>query len=151
MTITKTSKYLSVAKTEILSYLTETTVHGFRYIVHSHNVLERIFWTVVVTCGFLMSGNMILSSITMWKTTPLQTTIEKVSLPVTTLDFPAITVCHPESLQMPRRNRWAFVEKLLNAIEYFKTKHGNKSRLSGKLNINEYNDMYNCNWLWKFV
>ena len=49
-----------------------------------------------------------------WSDIPLQTTIDKVSSPVEKLDFPAITVCDTESLQMPRRNRWMYLEKLLS-------------------------------------
>ena len=52
-----------------------------------------------------------------WNETPLETTIEQVSLPVEELNYPAVTVCNPSELQMPRRNRWMYLEKLLNWID----------------------------------
>ena len=133
MLTNRVSERFSRARKEFLSYLSETTVHGFRYIVQGNNTFERLFWILVIISGFLMSGHIIRSSFLEWDTTPLQTTVEKVSLPVERLDFPAITVCHPETLQMPRRNRWIFLETILNSLEHFKETTGTIDGSSGKL------------------
>ena len=52
-----------------------------------------------------------------WDDHPVETTIDKIGLPVHQLPFPAITVCDTASLKMPRKNRWMFVETLLNSLE----------------------------------
>ena len=108
---------LSRIKADICSYFTETTVHGFRYIVEGRDLVERLFWVTVIVTGFVLSGILIQQSFENWEDTPLQTTIETVSLPIEQLDFPAITVCNPDSLKIPRRNRWMFLEKLLKWVE----------------------------------
>ena len=102
---------------DIYSYFSETTVHGFRYVVEGRNIVEKMFWIIVIAIGFIISSFIVFKSFSDWEKTPLQTTIDKVSLPIEDLNFPAITVCNPSELQMPRRNRWMFLEKLLNWID----------------------------------
>ena len=102
---------------ELYAYFNETTVHGFHYIVNGRNWIERLLWASLILCGFIVSSIIIHQSLLDWSRTPLQTTIEKVSLPIEGLNYPAITVCHPDELQMPRRNRWMYLEKLLNLID----------------------------------
>ena len=102
---------------ELYAYFNETTVHGFHYIVNGRNWIERLLWASLILCGFFVSSIIIHQSLLDWSRTPLQTTIEKVSLPIEGLNYPAITVCHPDELQMPRRNRWMYLEKLLNLID----------------------------------
>ena len=102
---------------DIYSYFSETTVHGFRYVAEGRNSFEKLFWIIVITIGFIMSGLIIFQSFSDWEDTPLQTTIDQVSLPIEKLSVPAITVCNPDALKMPRRNRWMFVEKLFNWID----------------------------------
>ena len=102
---------------ELYAYFNETTVHGFHYIVNGRNWIERLLWASLILCGFIVSSIIIHQSLLDWSRTPLQTTIEKVSLPIEGLNYPAVTVCHPEEVQMPRRNRWMYLEKLLNLID----------------------------------
>ena len=102
---------------ELYAYFNETTVHGFHYIVNGRNWIERLLWASLILCGFFVSSIIIHQSLLDWSRTPLQTTIEKVSLPIEGLNYPAITVCNPEELQMPRRNRWMYLEKLWNLID----------------------------------
>ena len=107
-------KYLNIIRKDIYSYFEETTVHGFRYVVGGRNVLERCFWIAVIAVGFYASSEIILRSFKAWDQTPVQTTIRTISMPIEELDFPTITVCNPEALQMTRRNRWMYVEQILN-------------------------------------
>ena len=51
-----------------------------------------------------------------WEANPVETTIDEVGLPIQELQFPAITVVDTNSLKMPRRNRWMFLETLLNSL-----------------------------------
>ena len=72
---------------------------------------------VVIAIGFALCSFLIIGSSQVWRSDPVQTTLDQVSIPVHHLPFPAITVCDTESLQMPRRNRWMFLENVLNTIE----------------------------------
>ena len=103
-------------KKEISGYFSETTVHGFRYVVEGRNLFERLVWILFIAFGFIFSFYLISEAFESWKNNPVETTIGEVSVPVQELPFPAITICDTESLQMPRRNRWMFLEKLLNAV-----------------------------------
>ena len=101
----------------ITEYLSGATVHGFRYVVDGRNKCEKGFWIALIITSFIMSGNIIYTSYLGWNDTPLQTTIEKVDEPVQKYPFPAVTVCDPGQLQLPRRNRWILPEQLLNWID----------------------------------
>ena len=102
---------------DIYEYFNETTVHGFHYIVTGRNWVERFFWASLIICGFVLSSLIFRHAYNDWDETPLETTIKQVSLPVEELNYPAVTVCNPAELQMPRRNRWMYLEKLLNWID----------------------------------
>ena len=112
-------------------YFSATTVHGFQYIAEGRNVFERSFWIVFIILGFSYGGYQIYSALSYWDEHPLQTTIDEIGLPVHELQFPAITVCDTESLKMPRRNRWMFVEQLLNGLELSDPEQEAKNMLSG--------------------
>ena len=114
----KSAKYgIAEAKEAVSSYFSETTVHGFRYVAEGENICEKLFWIILIIVGFIISSCIIWKSFSDWQDTPLQTTIDKVSMPIEDLPQPAITVCHPPELQMPRRNRWMYIEKVLNWID----------------------------------
>ena len=104
-------------KNDLVRYFSETTVHGFRYVVQGRNLLERSVWILFISFGFCYSGYSIYNAYNYWENHPVETTIDEIGLPVHELYFPAITVCDTESLTMPRRNRWMFVEQLLNSVE----------------------------------
>ena len=102
---------------DVYEYFSETTVHGFQYIVTGRNWFERLFWASLIVCGFILGSMIFYHSLHDWNETPLQTTIKQVSLPIEELNYPSVTVCNPAELQMPRRNRWMYLEKLLNWID----------------------------------
>lgn len=104
-------------KNDVIGYFSETTVHGFKYVVQGRNIYERLAWLIVIAIGFALCSALILGSSQVWSKDPVQTTMDQVSIPVHNLPFPAITVCDTESLQMPRRNRWMLLENLLNSME----------------------------------
>ena len=79
--------------------------------------MERVTWSVFIVIAFGYSISTFNDAFEYWEKHPVETTIDEVGLPVHELPFPAITVCDTESLTMPRKNRWKFVEKLLNALE----------------------------------
>ena len=105
------------AKENVLGYFSQTTVHGFKYVVQGRNIFERIIWILFIVSGFMYSSWQIYKALRHWETHPVETTIDKIGVPVKELPFPAITVCDTKSLQMPRRNQWMFLETLLNSVE----------------------------------
>ena len=115
--VRRSSKRWSNIRRDIFSYFSETTVHGFRYVAEGENLYEKLIWSVIILAGFGISSWFILKSFHDWNTTPLETTIDRVSMPIEELNQPAITVCNPNELEMPRRNRWMYMEKLLNWID----------------------------------
>ena len=114
---TTTKDILSDAKNVICTYFRETTVHGFRYVVEGSDICDRVFWIVCIIVSFSASGKVIYTSFLNWNSVPVQTTIETVSLSIEELHFPATTVCNLEELEMPRRNRRLFLERLLNLMD----------------------------------
>ena len=107
---------LAHVKRDVSDYFTGTTVHGFRYVVQGKNLLERVVWIFFILCGFLFCARSVLEMYQHWEERPVETTIDEVGLPIQELPFPAITVCDTDSLTMPRRNRWMFIETLLNSV-----------------------------------
>ena len=85
---------------EIHDYCVETTLHGCRYVVEGRNNYEKVCWAFLIIAGFIYSGWIISGAIHTWETSPLQTTVDQVSLPIQELPFPAITVCDQESLEI---------------------------------------------------
>ena len=111
------SPWYKLVKNEVTSFFSESTIPGFKNIVDSRALIERVSWSIVLALAFYLTGVIINRQWMYWRNNPVETTIDEVGLPVDLLPFPAITVCDTESLKMPRKNRWMFVEKLLNSLE----------------------------------
>ena len=79
-------------KENLVGYFSETTVHGFRYVVQGRNPFERTAWICFIAFGFWYSGTTIFNAYQYWESHPVETTIDGVGLPVQELPFPAITV-----------------------------------------------------------
>ena len=109
--------WYKLVKNEFTSFFSETTIPGLKNIVDSKALIERVAWAILLTLAFYLTGAIINRQWMYWRSNPVETTIDEVGLPVDLLPFPAITVCDTESLKMPRKNRWMFVEKLLNSLE----------------------------------
>ena len=116
-TLQKKGRFFSEIKEGVWTYFSETTVHGFRYVAEGGNICEKLIWVVLILTGFIFGGVLIFQSLSDWDETPLETTISQVSMPIEKLYQPAITVCNPDELKMPLRNRWMYIEKLLNRID----------------------------------
>ena len=101
----------------VREYFSKTTVHGFRYVVEGRNSFERFAWILFIFVSIVYSVWTVLVAWQHWDTHPVETTIDRIGVPVHELPFPAITVCDTDSLKMPRRNQWMFLETLLNSME----------------------------------
>lgn len=124
-------------KEDLEGYFTETTVHGFRYIVEGRNVFEKVVWALFIIAGFICCGVVVFNAYQNWESHPVETTIEAVGVPVQELPFPTITVCDTKSLTMPRKNRWMFIETLLNSLDLI-----NPKELITKMNPSMYTQSF---------
>ena len=122
-------------KNDLVSFFSESTIPGFKYIVEGHNWLERLAWAFFLVLAFGWTGWICLQQVQYWDSHPVETTIDEVGLPVDQLPFPAITVCDKESLKMPRKNRWMLVEKLLNSLELINPKEILKKMYPGNYQV----------------
>ena len=75
-----------------------STVHGLRYVLKTSSnkhAFDRIAWILIVVgataIGIILSANTWIH----WRDNPVVTTIGSASLPITSLDFPAVTICSP--------------------------------------------------------
>ena len=107
----------SVLKDEVVKFFSESPIPGLKYIVEGRDLFERLTWSVFIAMAFYYAKNTISDAFENWEKHPVETNIDEVGLPVHELPFPAITVCDTTSLTMPRKNRWKFIEKLLNSLE----------------------------------
>ena len=106
-----------VLKDEVTKFFSESPIPGFKYLVEGKDIFERLTWVIFIVTSFSLCIYVINDAFENWDQHPVETTIDGIGLPVHQLPFPAITVCDTESLTMPRKNRWKFVEKLLNTLE----------------------------------
>ena len=109
-------------KKEIVAFFSESTIPGFKYVVQGRNLAERVAWVIFLAILFWATWYIVGKQLQYWDSHPVETTIDEVGLPVDQLPFPAITVCDTESLKMPRKNQWMFVEKFLNSLELINPK-----------------------------
>ena len=71
-----TSKKLKYFKDEIRQYLSETTVHGFRYLVETKSNVERLIWVVVICISVAVCISMVIENVTNTIQNPIITNIE---------------------------------------------------------------------------
>ena len=76
------------------AYCSSTTVHGLSHVGNkSLPVVDRILWLAVVavfgSCAVYISSEVYQE----WRSNKVVTTLKETELPVTQLDFPAITIC----------------------------------------------------------
>ena len=109
--------YISGTGIEGIRYIIEGRHHGFRYIAESPSLFERFGWGIILSICFWVTFDGVMNQFRYWDTHPIGTSMDEVGLSVDELPFPAISVNHPTSLTMPRKNRWMFVETLLNSLE----------------------------------
>ena len=100
-------RVLSTAK----SYLSETTVHGFRYLVVSKSALERLFWSAWLVAGFSGCYFMVSQSIAEYEANPILTTVDTGSIKA--IPFPAVTVDAGDVI-----DPWGFVTKAFNQVKF---------------------------------
>ena len=75
-------------------FLDSSTIHGLSYLSNTKSC-SRLFWLIIVVCGFSVAGYLISKSFYNWQQSPITTTIE--TLPISQITFPNVTVCPPRN------------------------------------------------------
>ena len=78
---------------DLKNCLDSSTIHGVANIARGRKYV-RLFWSLVVICGFTGASFLIYKSFQSWAESPIKTTIETNS--ITEITFPKVTVCPPK-------------------------------------------------------
>ena len=70
----------------IVNYCKSTSIHGFAYWVSAENILEKLFWVLVVVSGFTSAIAIVSSAVQGWIDEPGVTEIKTFSKVVYTMD-----------------------------------------------------------------
>ena len=73
------------------------------------------FQGIIILCGFLSSGFLVLQSFSDWNSAPVITTLDSIAAPIHDLQFPTVTACQNDK-RPP--DRWAYLENLMNLIAF---------------------------------
>ena len=78
----------------VKEYSDHTTIHGINYVFANFlSFNDRIFWLVIFLAGMLFSIYLSLDAFIDWRQNMIITRFENSELPVTEIDFPAVTIC----------------------------------------------------------
>ena len=78
----------------VREFLESSTVHGLTLISLARNNISRLFWILVVFCGFFAAGILIIKSFRNWKKYPIESTIQ--TFPINEVRFPTVIACPPK-------------------------------------------------------
>ena len=78
----------------IRTFLEASTIHGLSHISSTKKYV-RLFWILVVLCGFSGAFFLIYESFQSWEESPITTTIE--TLPISQITLPKVTICPPRN------------------------------------------------------
>ena len=95
-------------------FLTETSLHGFKYLGPNHGCLSKILWTLILTIFIGYAAISVNNAITDWNDRPVITSVETIDAPVNEIQFPTITFCHEDYFQP---DNWALTEIVFNNFE----------------------------------
>ncbi|XP_049294260.1 pickpocket protein 28-like [Anopheles funestus] len=79
-----------------VDYCTNSTIHGFKYLVGNRLVNCRVWWIIVCLLSLYGCGSLIHSVYRKWDREPVVVTFAEKPSPVFTIPFPAVTIC-PET------------------------------------------------------
>ena len=77
-----------------MDYAENATMHGIAYAFERRVVWwSRLFWAICAIGLFVLAIVLIVKSYINWQDDPVLTTVSKTGLPITEVDFPAVTIC----------------------------------------------------------
>ena len=75
-------------------YASTSTAHGLAYIVEDgRSYVERMFWILVTSLAICFTAFQTIQLYRQWKNDPVVTFLDTVKLPISEIEFPAITIC----------------------------------------------------------
>ena len=78
--------------------------------------LEYLDFQIIVTItGFVTAGLTIHAAFKEWHVCPVITTLDSIAAPVTSIQFPTVTVCQEE---FKKKDNWAILENILNFVAF---------------------------------
>jgi hypothetical protein len=94
-------------------YCTNTSIHGFFYLIEGRNAFEKFFWLLCIVGSFTGSTYMVVNNLVYWNNNPTLTTAQTYSQSVRKIQFPTVTVC-----PVMNNDRWGATRKVLNLFEF---------------------------------
>jgi hypothetical protein len=77
-----------------MEYTDYASIQGLNYIfVENQTIFGRVFWSIVVFLMALLGSYWCVQSYLDWQAQPVLVTITTTALPVTQVEFPAVTFC----------------------------------------------------------
>ena len=78
----------------VKEYSDHTTIHGINYVFASFlSFHDRLFWLFIFIAGLIFSVYLSLDAFLDWRKNMIVTRFENSELPVTEIEFPAVTIC----------------------------------------------------------
>ncbi|KAG5673213.1 hypothetical protein PVAND_003277 [Polypedilum vanderplanki] len=74
-------------------YCKSSTIHGFKYLSKKYDWIEKIFWVFSLLTSLTLTLILISQLINKIKTVPIIISILEKSIPISEIDFPAVTLC----------------------------------------------------------
>ena len=91
--ITFMAKSTAVSKT-IQEYSEASTVHGISYVFSKSLPLpDRVMWTLLTTIALALASYWSVTAYNNWQENLVTTTLKDAAMPVTSLNFPGVTIC----------------------------------------------------------
>ena len=120
-------------------YLATSTAHGLAYLVEDgRSSIERIFWILITTLAISFTAFQTTQLYRQWKDDPVVTSLDTVKMPISEIEFPAVTICPQGS-----------VNEIMNSVlfkqfkEYVNEKtSGRRLKRSTSLEIQQDNDTH---------
>ena len=79
-------------KDEAITFFSESTIPGFKYIVQGKDLFERATWAVFIAAAFSIAIYAVNHAFEDWDQHPVETTIDEVGLPVHELPLSLIHI-----------------------------------------------------------
>lgn len=91
---TKRRRDVINAKNYFSKYCGSTSIHGMQYLgERGRYIIEKIVWLLIIITVATFSTILILKTYNKWVTTPVIVTFATAETPISTIPFPAVTIC----------------------------------------------------------
>lgn len=96
-------------------FLSETTIHGFKYLGTRSGIVAKLFWAISIGLCLASAAIMIHNAWEDWEDNPVITSIESIDFPLKEVQFPTLTFCHEQYF---KPDNWAILEVIFNFFEF---------------------------------